>query len=199
MEKINLFPTQLYHFEKFEWLDQLNILCDPIIASVKNNNKDEFAKVFHSQNLNSDNQFNFIHQFTLQQAESILNEQGFNLTNQRLALTSFWVQEFTSLGGGHHTLHTHWDGHISGFYFLKCSQNTSYPIFQDPRSGALMNKLPEKNTENVTDATSEFHIKCNPGTGLFFNSYLPHMFAVDSGKEPFRFIHWNIQVQSILV
>jgi hypothetical protein len=28
---------------------------------------------------------------------------------------------------------------------------------------------------------------------LFFPGYMEHEFAVDHGKEPFRFIHFNIQ------
>jgi len=31
---------------------------------------------------------------------------------------------------------------------------------------------------------------------IFFNSYLPHLFTIDSGYEPFRFIHWNISAIS---
>ena len=28
---------------------------------------------------------------------------------------------------------------------------------------------------------------------IFFPSYMPHMYTVDMGYEPFRFIHWNCQ------
>ena len=28
---------------------------------------------------------------------------------------------------------------------------------------------------------------------IFFPSYLPHMYIVDPGVEPFRFIHFNCQ------
>ena len=77
-------------------------------------------------------------------AFDILTNQGFDLTNFSLATTELWVQEFASLGGGNHSPHVHWNGHISGFYFLKCSDKTSYPIFHDPRQGRMMNLLPEK-------------------------------------------------------
>jgi hypothetical protein len=45
---------------------------------------------------------------------------------------------------GHHTPHTHYDNHISGFYFLRCSDKTSLPVFHDPRPGKLMTQLPLK-------------------------------------------------------
>ena len=37
------------------------------------------------------------------------------------------------------------------------------------------------------------HFKPTPGTLIIFPGYLEHEYAVDHGKEPFRFIHWNIQ------
>jgi uncharacterized protein (TIGR02466 family) len=104
-----------------------------------------------------------------------------------------WVQEFAKKGGGHHTLHTHWNGHISGFYFLKASEKTSMPLFEDPRPGNVMNLLPEKDKSKITYASSQIHYKVQPGRMIFFPSYMPHQYVVDMGYEPFRFIHWNCQ------
>ena len=55
--------------------------------------------------------------------------------------SEMWVQEFSKKGGGHHSAHIHWNQHVSGFYFLKCSDKTSYPIFHEPRTGARATKL----------------------------------------------------------
>ena len=102
-------------------------------------------------------------------------------------------QEFASQGGGHHDTHIHWNNHISGFYFLKCSDKTSAPMFHDPRAGKMMTQLPEKDKNIVTLATEKVLLKPVPGTMMFFNSFLPHQFIVDNGVEPFRFIHFNLQ------
>jgi uncharacterized protein (TIGR02466 family) len=110
-----------------------------------------------------------------------------------MSITEMWVQQFAKNGGGHHSPHTHWNGHISGFYFLKCSDKTSYPIFHDPRPGKVMNQLPEKDSNSFSDAVDLINIKPKPGTFVFFNSYLGHEFVVDHGVEPFRFIHFNIR------
>ena len=116
-------------------------------------------------------------------------------------LNELWVQEFSKKGGGHHSSHTHWNGHISGFYFLKISSNTSKPIFHDPRSGKLMINLQEKNKDIFTEASPYIvNNDLKPGTFIFFNSYLPHEFMVDYGIEDFRFIHFNVQaVQKELI
>ena len=54
-------------------------------------------------------------------SHNLLLEMGFDLTNYQVFITDLWVQEFSKSGGGHHTLHTHWNGHMSGFYFLKAT------------------------------------------------------------------------------
>ena len=107
--------------------------------------------------------------------------------------TEFWVQEFAKQGGGHHSTHVHWDNHISGFYFLKCNDKTSLPIFHDPRAGAMMTKLPMKDKTKLSQMSDQVYYRPKPGTLIFFPGYVPHEFAVDMGVEPFRFIHFNLQ------
>lgn len=193
----HLFITPIYFDEKKEWLQNLNKISDPYIIQAKKEyllkyNKD-FVKVYHSNSLIEDNNFKEFLNYINSNAFNILNNQGFDLTNYLLATTELWVQEFVSLGGGNHSPHTHWNGHISGFYFLKCSDKTSYPIFHDPRSGRIMNLLPEKDQSQNTLASSLINFKPKPGAFIFFNSYLQHEFTIDPGIEPFRFIHFNIQ------
>ena len=97
-------------------------------------------------------------------------------------------------GGGHHSAHIHWNQHVSGFYFLKCSDKTSYPIFHEPKTGARCTKLKMKpDLKGVWAGHDQFHLKPKPGTLIIFPGYLEHEYAVDFGIEPFRFIHWNIQ------
>ncbi|MDA9585436.1 putative 2OG-Fe(II) oxygenase, partial [Candidatus Pelagibacter sp.] len=149
--------------------------------------------VFHSTSLIEDPAFKELQGYIGATSHNLLMEIGYDLTNYSVFTTEMWVQEFAKKGGGHHTLHTHWNGHISGFYFLKASEKTSLPLFEDPRPGNLMNSLPEKNKENVTYASTAINYKVEPGSMLFFPSYMPHQYVVDMGYDPFRFIHWNCQ------
>jgi uncharacterized protein (TIGR02466 family) len=199
LKKDHIFSTPIYFDEKKDWVDKLNKSSDTYIEKTRDinklnfvNNKD-FGIVHHSCSLINDDNFKEFLFYINSNAFNILDNQGFNLTNYSLVTTELWVQEFASLGGGNHSPHTHWNGHISGFYFLKCSDKTSYPIFHDPRSGRIMNLLPEKNNSEMSLASSIVNIKPKPGTFIFFNSYLQHEFVVDHGIEPFRFIHFNIQ------
>jgi uncharacterized protein (TIGR02466 family) len=147
----------------------------------------------HSETFSQDVDIRDLVVFIGQRAYDFLDWQGFDLRNHSLHFTEFWVQEFSEKGGGHHSTHVHWNQHVSGFYFLKCSDKTSYPIFHEPRSAAEMTKLPFKNVEQISMGTSQVHYKPQPGTMILFPGYVPHEFALDPGLEPFRFIHFNIK------
>ena len=210
------FPTQLVRENYFQcpiwfddeptFVDDLNRASDKYIEGAKKNlkkdidkrnkklgDKGDMGSVFHSTSLIGDPNFLELQNYIGATAHNLLGEMGFDMTNHQLFTTELWVQEFAKKGGGHHTLHTHWNGHISGFYFLKASDKTSRPLFEDPRAGNIMNLLPEKDKTKVTYATSQINYTVKPGRLIFFPSYLPHQYIVDLGYEPFRFIHWNCQ------
>ena len=108
----------------------------------------DFGLSNHSTKLYNDPRFEGFIDIVIATSQNFLNAQGFDLSAHKLKLTELWVQEFGSKGG-HHSSHAHWNQQVSGFYFLKCSDKTSFPIFHDPRPGALMTKLPLKKNIKV--------------------------------------------------
>jgi len=158
-----------------------------------NKTKGDFSRVYHSTTLIGDPKFKKLIDYIGATSHNLLVEMGFDISNYQVFTTEMWVQEFAKSGGGHHTLHTHWNGHMSGFYFLKASEKTSLPLFEDPRPGNVMNLLPELDKTKITYASSAVHYKVKPRRMIFFPSYMPHQYIVDLGIEPFRFIHWNCQ------
>jgi|TARA_R100001530_G_scaffold95279_2_gene66269 uncharacterized protein (TIGR02466 family) len=200
------FSSPIYWTDKPEWVKGFNTASDAYIKQARLNNLDEIKKrnkkfgnkgehpwVHHSTTLIGDPKFKIIQDYIGSTAWNLLDGQGFDLTNYSIFVTELWVQEFSKNGGGHHTLHTHWNGHISGFFFLKASEKTSLPVFEDPRNGRMMNLLPQKDPSKITQASHQVNYQVKPGRLIFFNSFMPHMYSVDSGYEPFRFIHFNIQ------
>ena len=200
------FPCPIWWADQPKFVNKLNKASDPYIKTSQKNlkkqinernkkfgDKGDMGNVFHSTTLIGDPKFNDLVKYIGATAHNLLDEMGFDLKDYQLFTTEMWVQEFAKKGGGHHTLHTHWNGHISGFYFLKASERTSMPVFEDPRAGNVMNLLPEKDKTKITTATSQIHFKVKPGRMIFFPSYMPHLYSVDMGYEPFRFIHWNCQ------
>ena len=200
------FACPIWWADEDRFVKKLNKASDKYIQEAKKNlkkdidkrnkkfgDKGDMGNVFHSTSLINDPNFKKLQEYIGATAYNLLDEMGFDLSNYSIFTTEMWVQEFAKQGGGHHTLHTHWNGHMSGFYFLKASEKTSVPMFEDPRPGNLMNLLPQKDNTKVTHASSQIVYDVKPGRMIFFPSYLPHQYTVDLGKEPFRFIHWNCQ------
>ena len=208
-KKLNLeqyFACPIWWADESGFVNKLNKASDKYIEESKKNlkksisernkkfgNKGDMGNVFHSTSLIGDSNFKELQDYIGATSNNLLIEMGFDLTNYSVFITEMWVQEFAKKGGGHHTLHTHWNGHISGFYFLKASESTSMPLFEDPRSGNVMNLLPEADKTKVTYASTQINYKVQPGRTIFCPSYMPHQYIVDMGYEPFRFIHWNCQ------
>jgi hypothetical protein len=105
---------------------------------------------YHSTSLVGDPALKELQEYIGSTSWNVLDHMGYDLTNYELFWTEFWVQEFGEKGGGHHEGHIHYDNHISGFYFLKCSDKTSMPVFHDPRPAKLITQLPLKNETEIT-------------------------------------------------
>jgi uncharacterized protein (TIGR02466 family) len=199
MDINNYFSTSIWSEQKPEFIKSLNKVSDKYIKKAKDKNKEHIKKFgdfgisHHSNSLLMDNDFIDFRNYIGEKSWEYLDSQGYDMSQYTTVFTEMWVQEFAKKGGGNHSAHIHWNQHVSGFYFLKCSEKTSYPIFHDPKTGARTTKLKLKNNEHLSDAVELIHCKPEPGTLIIFPGYLEHEFAVDYGYEPFRFIHWNIQ------
>ena len=217
-KKLNaaVFPAQLAREEIFkspvwignapEFVEKLNKSADPYVEKTKKimkkeidarnkkfGNKGDRGYIYQTTSLIGDPNFSEIQNYIIGTSHNLLTEMGFDLKDYQVFMTEMWVQDFAKKGGGTQITHSHWNGHISGFYFLKCSEATPRPVFADPRPGCLMNSLPEKDRTKVTYASNEINYEVKPGTIVFSPSALPHMYPVDMGYEPFRFIHFNCQ------
>jgi len=199
MQIVEYFKTPIWIEEKPEFVKSLNIASNQYIKDAKKREKDyikkhgDFGRSYHSTPLTMDNNFLDFRNYIGQKSWEFLDWQGFDMQQYTTMFSELWVQEFAKKGGGHHSAHIHWNQHVSGFYFLKCSDKTSYPIFHEPRTGARSTKLKMKPGNGIFHGTELVHFKPKPGTLIIFPGYMEHEYAVDHGVEPFRFIHWNIQ------
>src|SRR6056300_1688906 len=191
------FSTPVYSIEKPEWLPSAIKATDKFIDQAY---KREAPKLKERKKFLGNKDYLKVKDHGMSYHSTLLDEWGYNMDQYTMFFTEFWVQEFAKAGGGHHSTHVHWDNHISGFYFLKCSDKTSFPVMHDPRAGGMMTKLPQKDGSKISTMSDSIHYRPKPGTLIFFPAYVPHEFAVDDGVEPFRFIHFNLQaVRNIIV
>tara|TARA_R100000656_G_scaffold108813_1_gene80894 strand:- start:828 stop:1505 length:678 start_codon:yes stop_codon:yes gene_type:complete len=211
MNKFNAsvyFGTPVWTNEVPEFIKPINKLADRYIkkakkdlqAGLKERNKfykrnlGDFGLSNHSVSINTDPEAKAFADYCGNRSYEFLDWCGFDLRNHSLHYTEMWVQEFSSKGGGHHNTHVHWNQHVSGFYFLKASEKTSMPVLHDPRPGTMMTQLPQKEFSKITHASEAVHYKVKPGMMVIIPGYTPHEYPIDMGIEPFRFVHWNIQV-----
>lgn len=199
MQIVEYFKTPIWIEEKPEFVKSLDKASNEYIKEAKKREKDyikkhgDFGRSYHSTPLTMDNRFLDFRNYIGQKSWEFLDWCGFDMQQYATMFSELWVQEFAKKGGGHHSAHIHWNQHVSGFYFLKCSDKTSYPIFHEPRTGARSTKLKMKPGNGIFHGTELVHFKPKPGTLIIFPGYMEHEYAVDHGVEPFRFIHWNIQ------
>jgi len=200
------FGTPVWTNDVPEFIKPINKLSDKYIKNAKKDllpvlkerNKiykrklGDFGLSNHSVSINKDPEAKTFIEYCGNRSYEFLDWCGFDLKNHSLHYTEMWVQEFSSKGGGHHDTHVHGNTHVTGFYFLKASERTSMPVLHDPRQGAMMTKLPQKDGSKITHANEAVHYKVKPGTMVLIPGYTPHQYPVDMGVEPFRFVHWNI-------
>ena len=196
----NYFVTPVWHEYKPEFVKSLNKASDKYIKEAKKSKESkkwlkdhgDFGRSWHSTQLLSDTKFIDFRNYVGQKCWEYLDHSGFDMSKYQTFFDQMWVQEFAKKGGGNHGAHIHWNTHVNGFYFLKASDETSVPIFHEPRTGARATKLHMKNKTSISPGTEIVHFKVKPGMLMFFPGYLEHEFSVDHGKSPFRFIHFNI-------
>jgi len=198
MEISEYFNTPIWSEQKPEFVKSLNKASDKYIKEARKTQKKyikqygDFGISYHSTPLTKDNDFIDLRNYIGQKSWEFLDHHGYDMKQYTTMFSEMWVQEF-SKKGGHHSAHVHGNQHVSGFYFLKANEKTSYPIFHDPRTGARTTKLKMKpDLKGILNGNDLVHYRPQPGTLLIFPGYLEHEFSVDHGHEPFRFIHWNI-------
>ena len=143
-----------------EWVDEIDKACQVHLdmaherekSKIEKNNGDDFGMVYHSGPIETDPKLKELVDYVGATAYNLLESWGNDLSNHEMVYDSMWVQEFSQNGGGHQRVHIHENCHVSGFYFLR-NDNSSFPLFHDPRPGAMMTKLPEKNETEITAAT----------------------------------------------
>ena len=196
----NYFVTPVWSEIKPEFVKSLNKGSDPYIKEAKKSKEakahlkthGDFGRSWRSRQLLTDTKFMDFRNYVGQKCWEFLDHSGFDMTRYNTFFEQMWVQEFAKKGGGNHSAHMHWNTHVNGFYFLKGSKNTSHPVFHEPRTGARATKLHMKNQKGISPGTELINFQPKPGLLIIFPGYLEHEFSVDYGKDPFRFIHFNI-------
>lgn len=191
LESYQYFPSTIYSVNLPEFLDIATEVSDEYIK-YESDELNELYPVRMTKNLSDDPRLEQFTSVILNLGWDILNEQGYNMEKYRVVFSSMWTQQ-------HHKYslmeqHIHNGDQLVGFYFLKTPENSSRPVFYDPRPAKVITSLPEKEVKEVTFATNIVNFEPVPGRMFITNTFLPHSFSKHGSNEPVEFIHFNMFV-----
>ena len=183
MEAFAYFASPIYREERPEWvgetLEHTQKYYDQMQPSV----------VKQTEHMANDPDLGYLASYFRDKGVSILKDQGYLTDEYEFYVSAMWGQEFACTGSN--LLHVHSDSQVSGFYFLETPEGGSYPIFDDPRPAKKMSDLLSEQKEEISLATPQIHFNnVQPGTMMFFNSWLPHMITPNQTESPTKFVHF---------
>lgn len=183
MEAFAYFASPIYREERPEWvgetLEHTQKYYDQMQPSV----------VKQTEHMANDPDLGYLSSYFRDRSVSILRDQGYLTDEYEFYVSAMWGQEFACTGSN--LLHVHADSQVSGFYFLETPEGGSYPIFDDPRPAKKMSDLFSEQKEEINLATQQIHFNnVQPGTMMFFNSWLPHMITPNQSESPTKFVHF---------
>ena len=141
-----------------------------------------------SANLHKQKEFKFFADLIILTSKRIIEQLDYKVED--IIITDMWANVLKDTE--HHPMHTHSNNFLSGTYYLQSDQGSSI-LFHDPRPGAMMTKLPEKNTTLNNSSMLSYASKQN--RAVIFPSWLPHWVQQNKSKTKRISIAWNIQIK----
>jgi uncharacterized protein (TIGR02466 family) len=193
LEPLTVFPTMIYKINKQEFVqDALDVTNEYLNKLTKQEYPVYQTEMMRSARLQP--LVNFIANSTW----TILDNQGYNMTDLHAVMTDCWGQSFEK--GGQHMEHIHaYNTQMSAFYFLETPEDCSLMSLYDPRHTKRQINLMEKSKDVITDASEGILFKVQAGDLYFANSWLPHGFTPNNSEKPFKFIHFNLTVSPAVI
>lgn len=191
-EKWYYFSTPVYIAQKPEFLDSVTKVSQKYLKDIQSEiTMDDVYPLIQTYDFSRDNEIEDFATFVGNKSWEILQSQGYYLDNRDLLFDGMWLQSHHKSSSMDY--HTHGNGNqLVGFYFLKCSENSPKVFIHDPRISKTQSQLPERDMNELTDATSVINFTPQPGMLFITNAWVPHSFSRNYSNEPFEFVHFNL-------
>lgn len=188
------FGTPIYSVKRKDFLQSVKKISSRLLNEAKQkpeyNSENPLAM---TENFFNDPQAQDFCDFIGKTSWDILSDQGYAMDGMSVHFAELWTQEHKK-----HSLmeqHTHRFGsQIVGFYFLDVPDPAPHALFYDPRIAAVQGGMPERDTTQLTLASSIISKIPEAGSFIFTNSWLAHSFSKNLTDKPFRFVHFNMFV-----
>ena len=190
LDQWHYFSSPVYSIKKLEFLDIVQKVSNDALRIQRKQQKiNEIYPVIHAD-ISGAEELKDFHDYVINTAWNLLNNQGYAMDGQSTYFTGSWVQEHHKYSSMEY--HSHNDCQMVAFYFVECPIDPPKMVIHDPRPAKTMVDLPEADVTNLTMATSTINFTPEPGTLMYANSWLPHSFTRNASTKPFKFIHMNI-------
>lgn len=196
IDEFHYFTTPIYITKQPQFLETVKAIALDSIKQVHGGAKpNKIYPVLMSGNMLEDPRIEEFANFTGQTAWNILSGQGYAMGNFNTVFTEMWCQEHYQTSSMDY--HAHPGGNfLVGFYFLDTPEGCPSAVVHDPRPSRMMLSLPETDPSQATLASTMINFKPEPGMMMFAPAWLAHSFGRNLSKAPFRFVHFNLTVQS---
>jgi uncharacterized protein (TIGR02466 family) len=193
MEPWIYFGTPVYSFLMPEYLDSARDVCKTYLDKLKNEVAlDEIYPMYQTVSFDTEPSISVLTTEIKKASYTILENQGYDLSNYELFYTEFWCQEHHKTSGQERHVHGY-NNVLTGFYFIETPENCSRLVIHEPKTAKEFgNFLPEKNPNQVSLASQTINFVPEPGQLIITNSWLHHTFTRNENNTPFTMIHFNI-------
>jgi Putative 2OG-Fe(II) oxygenase len=191
------FPTMIYDLQKPEYLEVARSTVKEALDLVKKKIKfNPLYPVYQTESLlEGDSKIRDLLMFIAQTGFHILQQQGYAMEHVAVNFIEAWCQEHHKYSSMEQHIHGG-NAQLIGFYFIDVPENSSLPVFHDPRAGKNQVTFMENDVNGITPATTGITIQPKEGMLVFANSWLPHSFTRNGSDKPFRFIHFTLGIQA---
>lgn len=186
----SLFPSNIYWIENPEYLNiAREVSYDHITKSKKN---DFVHSIRKSEHINDERLNSFI-QYVCAAGYTILETQGFDMTNLVTVCTELWCQDHEKYSVQEERVHG-FINQLTGMYILDTPENCPQLVVYDPRPAKRIINMHQKDASELTYASPATYFEVKQGTFIFMNSWLPHGFTRNYSFSSFRSLNFNLSV-----
>ena len=129
-----------------------------------------YTSYFSRSNLSGLEPFRELAAFITDKANKYAEHMRFDLQSYRLLMTTLWININPKFS--YHADHIHPYSHISGVFYVSCSEDSGDIVFKDPRPVRTMAMPPT--TESTKENTDVITLHPQEGKLLLFPAWLTH-------------------------
>ena len=192
MNEFHYFPSTIYREEKPEWVDHVLKQSEKHYEQQKKFNQEHniYYPVVQTDFMGNDPELFFLADYFAKTSAELLRRQGYFIDPYEFYTAGMWGQEIAHMGM--HEPHVHANAQMCGLFFLETPVGGSFPVFSDPRPAKAMTDFFMVD-DGVYSGTPKIHFNnMIPGTFMFFNSWLPHQFALNQSQMSTKFVHFML-------